>query len=223
VNLGTIYVAVHVIYYTDGQVEVGRLTMSEINDQIDVLNDAYDNLTFELGSVDFTDNQAWFNMTSGSNAEYQAKSTLQADPYEFLNLYTTSGGGLLGWATFPWSLDANPELDGVVVAYDSFPGGSPPYDEGDTATHEVGHWCGLYHTFQGGCKPPNDRVSDTPAERSPTYGCPSQRNTCPIQPGNDPIENFMDYTDDPCMFQFTGGQYDRMAEQLTTYRSDVLN
>jgi len=75
-NLGTINVAVHVIYYTSGQQEIGNLPTSVIEDQIDVLNAAYDNVTFNLASIDRTNNQAWFNMTPGSSAEYQAKSTL---------------------------------------------------------------------------------------------------------------------------------------------------
>ena len=218
----TINVYFHVINRGTG-IANGDIPDSQITAQIDVLNDAFvaAGFGFNLVSIDRTTNASWFSMSPGSAAEAQAKAALRQGTAEDLNIYSTDGGGYLGWATFPSSYDSDPSDDGVVILYSSVPGGSTvPYNEGDTATHEVGHWLGLFHTFQGGCSD-GDLIADTPAERSPAFGCPTDRDSCKGKrmPGLDPITNFMDYTDDACMFEFTNDQDSRMQSQWSAFRA----
>lgn len=222
---GVINVYFHVINRGTG-ISNGDIPDSQITAQINVLNDAFASTgwSFNRIATTRTTNATWFNSCDSSSVETQMKNALRQGSADDLNIYSCNpGGGLLGWATFPSSYASNPKRDGVVILYSSVPGGSAaPYNLGDTGTHEVGHWMGLYHTFQGGCarnvSTGGDQVADTPAEKSPAYGCPQGRDSCRNIAGLDPIENFMDYTDDACMFQFTTGQDTRMDAQFTAYR-----
>ncbi len=221
---GNIKVAFHVIYNpTTGE---GNIPQSQIDAQIAKLNSDYagTGFTFSLASVDRTGNRKWFGMTPGTGNETQAKNTLAITPATRFNVYTAKPGqGLLGWATFPWSYAETSKNHGVVMHYASVPGGTlAPYNLGRTLVHEAGHYLGLYHTFQGGCVAPGDQVDDTPFEASPAFGCPVNRNTC-AQAGNDPTSNFMDYTDDPCMFVFSAGQTVRMQAAVGQYKPSLLN
>ncbi len=217
----SIPVAFHVVYRkSNGE---GNVATSALDAQINVLNAAYGGTgySFYRYSVDrYGSSGSWFTATNGTSAERQMKQSLATDPRNLLNFYTNKpSGGTLGWATFPWMYAESDYRHGVVVNYGTLPGGYlSPYNQGDTGTHEVGHYLGLYHTFQGGCSESGgDYVSDTPAEASPAYGCPVGRNSCSTG-GSDPIRNFMDYTDDACMFEFTGGQSSRMNTYTSYYR-----
>ena len=225
---GQIKVAFHVI----SRGNTGNIPQSQIDAQIAELNKAYSGFyggantgyTFVLASVSRTSSKKWFGMTPGSSAEAQAKQSLATDIPHRLNIYTCSPGqNLLGWAYFPNSYPEGDWHHGVVIHYGSVPGGYlAPYNLGGTADHEVGHYLGLYHTFQGGCTPPGDQVSDTPDEATATSGCPAGKNTCATA-GLDPIHNYMDYSDDACYTQFTSGQDARMDAMVPTYRPSLLN
>lgn len=222
---------VHVINQGAGFAN-GDLSDTMIRDQIRVLNESYNGRTggsntgfgFNLAGVTHTTNAIWFNqLVTNLSVELEAKTALRRGGNGTLNIYTVDGGPYLGFAYFP-SILTDPTyaiLDGVVLDWRSLPGGTfAIYSEGDTGTHEVGHWLALYHTFQGKCSQKNDYVADTPAEFSPAFNCPVGRDSCAgaSQPGLDPIFNFMDYTQDSCMFEFTAGQTARMQAAWTAFR-----
>ena len=218
---GTIRVAFHVITSN----KLGDVSDAQIAEQIAELNRNYSatGYQFELASVDRTANQGWFHMVIGTGGERRAKQALARDPARYLNIYTCGPGArLLGWAYYPWNYPEDHFMHGVVVHYGSLPGGTlVRYNLGRTATHEVGHYLGLLHTFENGCNAPGDLVADTPSEADPASRCPEGRDTC-VEPGLDPIHNYMDYTDDACVTQFTAGQDLRMDEIVPAFRPGLF-
>jgi hypothetical protein len=219
---GIVSVHFHVLMASERLVD-GNVPDSVITEQMAALNNAFASTgwSFVLVSVDRTLNPAWFHMHTGSAAESQAKQALHIGGASDLNIYTISlDSGVLEWATFPSSYADEPDQDGVVVAFPSLPGGAAaPYNLGMSLVHSVGHWMGLLHTFQGGCTVQGDYIADTPREKSPAYGCPMGRNTCPSNAGLDPIHNYMDYTDDACMSWFSSGQASRMNAMFAKFRA----
>jgi hypothetical protein len=222
----TVPVAFHVIT-SGGQ---GAPKPSQLDAQIRVMNASYSGATskgaaatafrFVTASVDYTDNATWYTVGYQSQAERRMKTALRVGGAGTLNVYLANiGGGLLGWATFPDAYNRAPEMDGIVILTESLPGGPlEHYSEGDTLVHEAGHWLGLFHTFQNQCSTNNDYVADTPPEKSPAFECQVGRDTCPA-PGLDPIRNFMDYSWDGCMNEFTPGQAQRMSDAWAAFRA----
>jgi len=210
----------------------GDIPQTWITDQISVLNAAYagSGFQFTLQGTDRTENAAWFEQLIPGSEETAMKTALHKGGYWDLNVYTADlGFGLLGWATFPVKNAKGTKLamDGVVIYHESLPGGNADfgtdavYNQGDTLTHEAGHWLSLYHTFQGGCSKKGDQVADTPAEAAPNFTC-DPIDSCPNDGlGPDLIHNFMDYGDDICLDSFTAGQTARMQANWDTLRNLV--
>jgi len=150
------------------------------------------------------------------------KNLIQWDPSRYINIWLIinihgesyanySCGvwtrlGIGGYATLP---PGGNSLDGIVIT-----------GFGKLLAHEMGHYLGLYHIFQGGCTD-GDFVADTPAQFVPHFKCPVGIDTCPVSAGLDDVGNFMDYTQDTCMTHFTAGQVDRMVSQSQTYRPNL--
>jgi hypothetical protein len=222
----TVPVYWHVV--TDGA--AGAVSDTQIRSQIGVINRGFSGgeggaatgFAFSLASVTRTNNAVWYRSQS-AGAEHDMKRALKQGGDNALNVYSTSGGALLGYAYLPEITDtAQAYLDGIVIDWRTMPGVSTEYagvsDEGDTLTHEAGHWLNLEHTFFGQCNKNGDFVSDTPPQKSATSGCPEGKDTCPA-PGLDPIHNYMDYSDDSCITQFTPGQVQRMRDSWLYWRA----
>ena len=168
--------------------------------------------------ITYTNNNSWFN----DNGSYW--NTLAWDPDRYLNIYTNTASGALGYvSTFPQEGGAGSNSDRVVILYSTFGDCATlfPFNLGRTLTHEVGHYLGLFHTFQGGCggncSNSGDLICDTNSQSFPNSGCGSPSSCGSL----DPVHNYMDYSDDSCMYEFTPDQARRMRCSLEFYRPDL--
>lgn len=148
---------------------------------------------FELKDIDWTVNAQWAKDQDRRNM----RSQLRKGDYGTLNLYFQNNF-LGGSCNYPRSGASNMSQDGCYISKDTVPGASNSgvFNGGKVVTHEAGHWLNLIHTFEGGCEGVNDEVDDTPAEsqKGGAQGCPVGSDTCPNDPGDDPIHNHMTYT-----------------------------
>lgn len=159
------------------------------------------------------------SFTQNDDVKFSSRGGDDAWPADkYLNIWVCNlGNGLLGYAQFP---GGTPETDGVVVLFSAFGttgAALPPFDKGRTATHEIGHWLNLFHIWgdDGSACTGSDYVDDTPNQASENYGCPSFPNiSCSNGPNGDMFMNYMDYSNDACMYMFTNGQRDRMYAVL---------
>ncbi|KAL4940990.1 hypothetical protein BDV06DRAFT_9688 [Aspergillus oleicola] len=216
--------------------------------QLSYLQDAYQNATisYRLEGVTRQINDKW----ARNEDELAMKDALRKGSYQTLNVYfqsdlqVTTGpaaqdrhlvlseqlsSSVLGFCTLPdpsingSSPRSSYVKDGCSVLAKTMPGGSlTHYNRGGTAIHEIGHWNGLLHTFEGeSCSADNegDYIDDTPQESVPTDGCPVRKDSCPDSPGLDPVNNFMDYSSDECYESFTQEQVKRMRDMWYTMRA----
>ncbi|WP_250433352.1 zinc metalloprotease [Hanstruepera flava] len=222
-NLGVIDIPVyvHVIYSNSNE----NISDNQINSQMNVLNDDFratnndaNQVPSEFASL-VADSEITFSLAgvfrhSNSRTSWGTNDAMKAayppiTPSTHLNIWVCNiGGGILGYAQFPGGPSST---DGVVISPQYFGTTgyvSAPFDEGRTATHEVGHYLNLRHIWGDGRCRQDDFVSDTPASDGPNYGCPSYPTVnCR---SNDMTMNYMDYTNDACMYMFSEGQKTRM-------------
>ena len=231
-------VVVYVLWNTTAQ----NISDAQIQSQITVLNADFGgtnsdhNATTTYNSVKAGNTNVHFTLagiirksttiTAWSTNDAMKKATQggidPTTPTTTLNLWSCNlSNNILGYAQFPGGA---PATDGVVILYSAFgssaiyPSGTyvSSYDLGRTATHEVGHWLNLRHIW-GDARCGNDQVSDTPGHDGANYGCPlpNTRSKCPGKPVQMTM-NYMDYTDDACMYMFTVGQATRMQATWAT-------
>jgi len=231
-DLLPIPIALHVI--TDGK--RGKLTQGQINTFINNVNWAYRNtpFSFYIARVDVTKNKNWYNnCNSNARNNVAMKKRLARDNRYHINIYSCNphdpsvpaGLVVLGLSTFPFQYPNGSYLHGILIHPTAFPGGSVDSPYGLTAAHEIGHYLGLFHTFEShfnasrqACDDPGDFIADTPTQAAPHFACPESVDSCPSLPGSDDVPNFMNYSTDECMEHFTPGQIEVMTVATATYR-----
>ncbi|KAF4988153.1 hypothetical protein FDECE_15169 [Fusarium decemcellulare] len=214
----TIDTYAHVVAESEKE-EDGYITDETVQAEIDLLNKSYKpwDFSFKLIETTRTVNKSWAHPIGSpveDSSEDELRAALRKGSYKDLNLFYIVSMPPNGKCELPVPNPTKEDVinDGCFIRSD-VPGELPP-SYGFVTVHEVGHWLGLDHTFENGCDEPGDGVDDTPAEAEPVgfEACPEPgRDTCPDQPGLDPVDNYMTYVGFSCGPQkFTPGQAERM-------------
>jgi len=216
----------------EGNFIAGLVSTEDIEAQTAVLNNVYNEFgySFYINSIDSAVNAGWYYATDSHKYETDPwdnddqflamTQAMTVDVLNSINYFWTGASMTAGLGVYPWSFSEDDPRHGIYCANYTLPGGSYPYTEGYTGVHEVGHYFGLYHTFENGCSNPGDSVDDTPYQSNANTGCPSAPYSCA---SNDDVGNYMDYMDDVCMTHFTTGQQDRIQWALETYRPTMYS
>lgn len=214
-------VAFHIIRADNGT--TGNVTNAQVTSQIATLNQFFGhlNINFILNSIN-RHNSTDYHYHDIDTEELSLKSTYNTGTSHKLNVYVVDiANGVGGYATFPNQYDENSYIHGVVLHYTLFSGSPYPNNLGRVLIHEVGHYLGLYHTFQGG-RSDHDQCADTPAYLMNTGKPPANTDTCISKPGYDPVHNHMNYTLDEWRYEFTHDQNERMVALTSLYKSNLL-
>lgn len=221
-------IAFHII--TSGK--EGRVKTRHINTLISRLNWGFRDtpFSFYLARVDRMNKPSWYkDCGPGTANEAAMKKRLAVDPKTTLNLYSCKpyipeiNAYVLGYSSFPFENTEGSYMHGIMLHPAGLPGGTDPrYNRYGLAAHEVGHYLGLFHTFQNGCQGNGDSVADTGAQAQPHNGCPVGADTCPDAAADD-VHNFMNYSDDLCSEHFTPGQIERAILITGSFRPSLVN
>ena len=225
-NFDNLLIDIHFFVFHDNI--NGKVSKDTLKKQILVLNKAFSgkyskksmidsNIRFRLSSVNYINNKNFYKKCD--NYEYKMTKIYSKENDKSINIMICESFFYLGWAYLPWHFHEKNKMNSIFVNTVSLPDKQyNGYNLGMTAVHEVGHFFGLLHTFSynNECID-GDMIADTPIEKSPSFTC-IEKDTCPNHPGKDPVTNFMDYSPDECMYEFTFLQINRMSNMIDKYK-----